>query len=267
MTWVAAADYRRGAKEERPGQPCRAFGQVIRLGGEALVGAVADGAEDAALSHHGAKVAVRAALAGISRLPDAVPKAVTDPTRQSAETMFRSVVAEVDHALRDAAARHNARTRDLETSLVVFAVTHQGTIAARVGNGMVVTRGPDKDYVPLFFSRDRSRDRAGKSALDLHALAESEIEVAQAEGPLSFICAATDALRALTSRRISRGPRRQFLSRLDYCATTAPSDSYVHQEIRSLLRSARVAPRIKDDLGVALCGYHPQGDLFDAVPG
>lgn len=265
MTWVAAADYRRGAKEERPGQPCRAYGQVVRLGDDALVGAVADGAEDAALSHHGAKVAVRAALAGISRLPEAVPKAVADSSRQSAETMFRAILAEVDHALRDAAARHNARARDLETSLVVFAVTHQGTIAARVGNGMVVTRGADKDYVPLFFSRHH--DRAGKSMLDIHAMAESKMEVAQAEGPLSFICAATDALRTLASRRMSRAPHRQFLSRLDHCAATAPSDSYVHQEIRTLLRSARVAPRIKDDLGVALCGYHPQGNLFNGAPG
>lgn len=263
MTWVAAADYRRGTKEERPGQPCRAYGQVVRLGPDMMAGAVADGAGHTPLSHHAAKVAVRAALAGMADKPAAVPEAVADNWRQSAETMFRTVLARVDGELRIAAAEHGTPADDLGTSLVVFAVTHQGTIAARVGSGVVVTRGQDETYVRLFSSANSERSTGALH--DSGTLAESEMEIAHADGPLSFICAATDALHALTERRMSRAPHRRFLSRLDRCATAAPTDSEVHQEIRSLLRSDRVAPRIKDDLGVALCGYRPQGDLFDDV--
>jgi hypothetical protein len=262
---VAAADYRRGAKEERPGQPCRAYGQVVRLGGDALVGAVADSAENAPLSHHGAKVAVRAALAGLANMPDAVPQAVTDTWRQSADAMFRSVLTAVDGALCDAATERGAHVREMEISLTLFAVTPEGTVAARVGNGVVVTRGGDQTYVPLFSGRNG--EHTARTSLDANAFAEVEMEIAHADGPVSFVCAATDALRALTSRRMTSAPRRRFLNRLDRCATAAPTDSEVHQEIRSLLRSERVAPRIKDDLGVALCGYRPQGDLFDDVSG
>lgn len=257
---MAAADYRRGAKEERPGQPCRAYGQVIRIGANTLVGAVADGAENASLSHRGAKVAVRAALAEIAEMQDAVPGAIADSWRRSAEAMFRSVLTAVDGALHDAATEHGAHVREMETSLTVFAVTPQGTIAARVGNGVVVARGQDQAYIPLFSARNG--DHTAKTSLDAPAFSEIEMEIAHADGPVSFVCAATDALRALTSRRMSSAPRRRFLSRLDHCATAAPTDTEVHQEIRSLLRSERVAPRIKDDLGVALCGYRPQGDLF-----
>ena len=134
-----------------------------------------------------------------------------------------------------------------------------------LGDGVVVTRGQDQAYVPLFSSRNR--DCTAKVPLDTKALAEIEMEIAHADGPVSFVCAATDALRGLTSRRMSSAPRRRFLSRLDRCATAAPTDSQVHQEIRSLLRSERVAPRIKDDLGVALCGYRPQRDLFNEPSG
>jgi len=264
MSWVAAADFRRGAKEERPGQPCRAYSQVTRLDADTLVGAVADGADDASLSYQGAKIAVRAALAEIAGMSDAMSHAAGEDWRESAEAVFRSVFAKVDSALRDAAAAHGAPVRDLETSLVVFAVTHQGTVAARVGSGVVVARGQDNTYVPLF--RLKNGDRPERASLESGAFGESDLEIAHTDGPPSFVCAATDALEPLTSRRMSRSPRRRFLSRLDRCASAAPTDSDVHQEVRSLLRSARVAPRIKDDLGLALCGYRPQGDLFSRDP-
>lgn len=261
MYWVAAADYRRGAKEERPGQPCRAYGQVARLGADMLIGAVADGADDASLSHHGAKIAVRAALAGLADMPAAMSRSVAESSRGSAEPMFRAVLSRVDVALRDAAVAHNAGVRDLETSLVVFAVTDQGTVAARVRAGVVVARGRDRTYVPLFSTGNDGRTT--RSPIGATAFGEAEMEIAHVRGPLGFVCAATDALQALTSRRMARAPRRRFLSRLDRCATAAPTDVEVHQEIRGLLRSARIASRIKDDLGVALCSYRPQGDLFN----
>jgi hypothetical protein len=263
MSWVAAADYRRGAKEERPGQPCRAYGQIIRLDADTLVGAVADGADDALLSHQGAKIAVRAALAGITNMRESLSQSCSESWRQSAEANFRSILAKVDIALNDAAAAREVSVRDLQTSLVVFAVSHQGTIAARVGPGMVVARGRDHAYIPLFSSRNG--DRSTRIPLGASALAETELEIAHASGPLSFVCAATDGFQSLTSRRMGQAKRRRFLSRLDHCASVAPTDSDVHQEIRSLLRSARIAPRIKEDLGVALCGYRPQGELFNAA--
>lgn len=263
MNWVAAADYRRGAKADGPGQPCRAYGQILRLGPDLMAGAVADCADDAPLSHHTAKVAVRAALAAIADRPDAVREVVADTWPRSADKMFRTVLARADDELRRTATEQRLPVRDLDTSLVVFAVTHQGTIAARVGNGVAVARGEDSAYIPLF-SPDYT-DRASSALHDTSALAKLELEIAHARGPVRFVCAATDALRTLTSRRMGRANHRRFLRHLDRCATGAPTDTEVHHEIRSLLRSARIAPRIKEDLGVALCSYRPQGDLFNRI--
>jgi len=263
VNWVAAADYRRGANAHGPGQPCRAYGQVLRLGPDLMAGAVADCGDSTLHSYHTAKVAVRAALAEIADRPDVLSEAATDTWRKSADAVFRSALARADNELRQAIAGRSGPARTPETSLVVFAVTHQGTVAARVGNGMVIARGEDRAYRPLF--DPDNEDRVSRTLHDAPALAQSEMEIAHLRGPQNFVCAATDALRALTSWRVGGASHRRFLRRLDRCATGAPTDTEVHHEIRSLLRSARIAPRIKDDLGVALCSYRPQADLFNRV--
>src|SRR3546814_18947768 len=85
-----------------------------------MVGAVADGAGIASLSHVGAKIAERAATAGLKRSADRLRQAVSAPSEPAAWELFAEVLDSVQTALRSAAAQHLVRVRALASPLLVF---------------------------------------------------------------------------------------------------------------------------------------------------
>jgi hypothetical protein len=82
---------------------------------------------------------------------------------------------------------------------------------------------------------------------------------------VSFVCAASDALGALPIKSQDGSPQKRFFHNLDSYTQAAPDDSEVHRGIRGFLRSDQINQKLDADLGLALCGYRTQGELFSAA--
>src|SRR3546814_7433582 len=86
-----------------------------------MVGAVADGAGTASLSHIGAKIAVRAATAGLKGSVDRLRDALVAPSEPAATALFTDILGVVHGALREVAAQRLVRMQELASTLLVFA--------------------------------------------------------------------------------------------------------------------------------------------------
>ena len=87
MSWTAAVDFRQGTHHRRAGAPCQDFGRLAKPNEDLLLGALADGAGSAPLSHLGAHAAVQAALDDLSSgLPagDRAFASLPEPRQRSA---------------------------------------------------------------------------------------------------------------------------------------------------------------------------------------
>src|SRR3546814_16162164 len=78
-----------------------------------MVGAVADGAGTASLSHIGAKIAVRAATAGLKGSVDRLRDALVAPSEPAATALFTAILGVVHGALRGVAAPRLVRSQAL----------------------------------------------------------------------------------------------------------------------------------------------------------
>jgi len=260
MTWVAAADYRRANTETGPVPSCHVFGKVDRVRHDLIVGAIARGCSDARLPHIGAKTAVRAALSHLKTHSAELDTAIRTNQDDTVRAYFDSTLNTVLNRLRSAAFDQVAPLEDLATSLIVFAVEPKGIVAMQIGEGMLVSRGPEADYHQIF---DMDIDRRDDRTLFVTSKdAKGRMRIGLRKEPVSFLCAATEAFGPLSLSNRNGRPHRRFFRPLDQYTQTAPDDGVVHQGIRSFLRSARINRKLDDDLVLALCGYHSQGDLF-----
>ena len=264
MTWVAAVDYRRATRVEPPlRNPCQVYGKVEHIGAELMIGAIASGAADAKLSHIGSKIAVRSALAHMQADPRAVRDAASTASAASAQKLYRAVVSSVLRQIRAAAFDHVASTRSFAASLAVFAAEPGGLAAMQIGNGLIVSRGRDSDYA-LIFENESLKTGFADTYVTCEDVQDA-MRVGVAPGPVGFLCVASETLSPLSLRPQDGMPRKRFFRQLDRYASIAPSDTEVHRGIRSFLRSEQVNGSLDDDLGLALCGYRAQGELFSAA--
>ena len=260
MTWVAAADYRRANTESGPVPSCHVFGKVDRVRHDLIVGAIARGSSDARLPHIGAKTAVRAALSHLKMHSDELDDAVRSDQDDTVRDYFDGTLNTVLNHLRSAAFDQVAPLEELATSLIVFAVEPRGIAAMQIGEGLLVSRGQEADYRLIFDIDVRRRD--DRTLFVTSKDAKGRMRVGTRKGPVSFLCAATEAFGPLSLSNRNGKPHRRFFHPLDQYIQTAPDDGVVHQGIRSFLRSDRINRKLDDDLVLALCGYRSQGDLF-----
>ena len=260
MTWVAAADYRRGNADSSAVPSCQVFGKVDRVRSDLIVGAIARGASDARLAHIGAKTAVRAALSHLKAHPDDLEAALRGDGDDAVRGYFDATLNTVLNHLRGAAFDKVAPVEDLATGLIVFAVEPKGIAAMQIGEGMLVSRGKEAEYQLIFDVDMRRRD--DRTVFVTSKDAKGRMRVGIRKGPVNFLCAATEAFGPMSLNNRDGRPHRRFFHPLDEYIQTAPDDGVVHQGIRSFLRSNRINRKLRDDLGLALCGYRAQGDLF-----
>ncbi len=260
MTWVAAADYRRANTDTGSVPSCQVFGKVDRVRHDLIVGAIARGSADARLPHIGAKAAVRAALSHLKMHSAELDTAIRADRDDAVRGYFDETLTAVLNQLRGAAFDHVAPLEDLATSLIVFAVEPKGIAAMQIGEGLLVSRGEEADYRLIFDVDVRQRD--DRSLYVTSKDAKGRMRVGIRKGPVSFLCAATEALGPLSLSNRNGRPHQRFFRPLDQYIQTAPDDGVVHRGIRSFLRSDRINRKLDDDLVLALCGYRSQGDLF-----
>lgn len=260
MTWVAAADFRR-AKDDNPrSHPCQVYGKVEHLDDRIMIGALASGAAQAKLSHIGARLAVRAALAHLQRDSALADDVLSDTTGARARALYAAMLDAVNGQLRRAVVDHVAPLQEFATTLTVFIAKPTGVAAMQIGGGIIVSRRRDGDYSLLFSDRDPARKNEPDFITDRDEAERMRVSVV--DGPVPFLCAASAPLDRLSIRRRDGAPQKDFFRPLDRYASAAPDDVEVHRGIRTFLRSDRVHGRLDHDVAMALCGYHRQGELF-----
>jgi hypothetical protein len=263
MTWVAAADYRRASRlQERQQHPCQVYGKVDHISTDLMVGAIASGSPDAKLSHIGSKTAARAALNNLRQNMPAVRRAISDESGDTARALYSDMMSAVLEQLRAAAFDNVASVRDLATTLTVFAADPNGVAAMQIGDGLVVARSHGQDYSLIF--GQRAEDPNNERLFVTSESPDDAMRVGVRQGPVNFLCAASETLRDLSLKPQDGLPQKKFFRPLDRYTSVAPDDSEVHRGIRSFLRSDRLNNTLDHDLGLALCGYRDQGELFRA---
>lgn len=260
MTWVAAADYRRAKDERQRIYPCQDYGMVQHLDDKIMIGAVASGDEEASLSHVGARLAVRTSLDYLRQAPERAGDATSDATGERARDLYLGMIDAIQDRLREDAVDRVTPVREFAATLSVFVAKPTGVAAMRIGDGLIVSRGHHGDY-SLLFSDDDASTRASVTDRD----SAERLGIRVQDGPIDFLCAASDPLDGLPTRGQDGTPQKRFFRPLDQYTSVAPDDVEVHRGIRNFLRSDRVNDRLDQDVALALCGYRRQGDLFAAA--
>jgi len=260
MTWVAAADFRRAGDDKSRSHPCQDYSKVEHLDDRIMIGAVASGAPHAALSHIGARLAVRTALDYLRRHASTATSATEDPTGADAHRLYADMMAAVQGALRNAVVDHVTPMRAFSATLSVFVATPTAVAAMRIGSGLIVSRGQSGDY-SLVFS-DGPVPLQAQTGYITDPDPTERMMVTVRDGPVDFLCAASSPLDRLSLFKRNGAPQKDFFGPLDRYTSAAPDDGEVHRGIRTFLRSDRVHDRLDHDVALALCGFRRQGELF-----
>ena len=249
MTWCAAVDYRQGTAHRRVGLPCQDFGGVRKpAGSDAIVGAVADGAGSASLSHFGAQSATRFAL---SLLSDRAARA-TGPD----ETLMDGLLEAVQAHLTIAARTYGCDTDDLACTLIAFAAWPTGIAALQIGDGFLIRSVGGRLYRQV--GTGHRGEFINETLFVTDPGVADRVRVAVELGPISFIAAATDGLEHVSISSDDGRPHMPFFGPLNDYVSRTSNDDEVHQGIREFLRSERLSTRVDDDMTLLLCGWRDE---------
>lgn len=213
-----------------------AYALVERADGDALVIALADGAGSAAASFHGAKTAVDAAIAYLTR-------ALDGSEAQDADAMIAACFADARQRVLAVAAEYEHDAREYSSTLLVAVATPSATSVGQVGDGAIVL--DDGELRAITWPQQ------GEYANTTHFLVEDdalERLVVAGGGPARRIAVFSDGLQSLALRYDTRTPHEPFFEPLfAYLASAPKPDAEVEDELRAYLGSPAVNARTDDD--------------------
>lgn len=261
MSWTAAVDFRQGTHHRRTGAPCQDFGRLAKPNEDVLLGALADGAGSAPLSHLGAHAAVQAALDFLQDRVAQEPGRRGDPAGGDGgpEALFDGVLTAAQGAITDLATQHGRPSEDFAATLLVFAAGPRGVACLQLGDGWLVARTGEGEYALL------ARPQRGAHVNETRFITDPDAGEAAAlhrhEGSVPFLCAATDGLAPVSIDNREERPHPPFFEPLDRFIGETDDDREAHRAIRGFLRSDALAARVDDDMALMLGGWRPAGAL------
>ena len=256
MGWVAAVDFKRSGAGCAV-QPRTNSGKIEKLHNGVVIGAVANGGEQAALGHVGARTSVQAALAMLRQDSDLLSRMLVGKARPRLEALFAKVTEAVGEAIVLSAVAERRIASDFATSLTVFFACPFGLAAMQVGRSLLVYRPPDGDYDLVF----EVADTIGGIECVTGPNAVSCMRVGYMRGPVEFLCVASRAIERLYITGKNRHLSEPFFRLLDRYISGALDDGDVHRGIREFLRASDLSRDIDEDLTLALCRYNPTDRL------
>ena len=254
MGWVAAVDFRRGG-DGCPAQPCRNYGKLEKLHNGIVLGAVADGAGTAPLSHVGAKISVRSGLNALRTQSEGLTGALLGGPRDPLINLFAKVMDTVGEAVRDGARTEGVSVPQLATSLTIFFVGPFGLAAMQIGRNLAVYRTRGGDYGMVF---DVNHDEDQPETVTCNHATDA-MRVGAIRGPVEFLCLASRAFHPVLLGDAAPQPYTPFFRPLDRYASGALDDGDVHRGIREFMRTSDLSRDAEEDLTLALCRYNPGG--------
>jgi len=257
QVWKAIARSAIGVAHHGQSLPCQDYSEYRYLSLGVIIGAVADGAGSASLSHLGSELAVKTSLNYLAKWhkflekqPD-YPQPLTDLSTDLARRFFEKLVQEVQKDLTHQARKLNCAVNQLATTLLVFIAHPQGAIAMQIGDGFLLIRCPEKDY-KLLFQPDKG-EFINETAFVTSKSALQDLKVGVFNDAIAFICAATDGVEKVAIRYQDWSPFSPFFEPLETFLRETDNPEAEAEYLEQFLRSERLNQRTQDDKTLLLC--------------
>ncbi len=246
--WRVVAASIAGSSHEKSGQPCQDAHQWRHLPNGLLVAALADGAGSAAFAEFGSAAAVAAAVEWIGLLIIDSPRpAESDEEWKSLlVATLRAALAAIE---KEAATRQVA-PRDLATTLIVLVAKRSLVAVAQIGDGAVLVRSDSGDLSAL--TRPSSGEYINETTFLVSPNAIESAQISVWRGQASGIAAFSDGLQMLALHMADNTPHAAFFTPLFRLVAGAANGEGADSQLRTFLRSPRVAQRTDDDLTILL---------------
>jgi serine/threonine protein phosphatase PrpC len=254
--WKAIARSVIGSGHQEQQIPCQDYSQYQLLdSGNIIIGAVADGAGSAFLSHVGAEIAVKSALAYLQQWHDFRQRhASFSPSELSEPQLthfFSKLIQRIQRTLERQSQLLDCPLSALATTLLVFAANQEGAIAMQIGDGFLLVRPQGEDYQLLF--RPDKGEFINETTFVTSATALDFLQVSICPKPLEFICAATDGLEKVAIKYSDWSPFPPFFKPLETFLQETPDPEAEANYLEQFLNSERLNHRTQDDKTLLLC--------------
>ncbi|MGL5035739.1 MAG: PP2C family serine/threonine-protein phosphatase [Microcystaceae cyanobacterium] len=257
QVWKAIARSAIGVAHQAQSLPCQDYSEYRYLSPGVIIGAVADGAGSASLSHIGSELAVKTSLNYLAKWhkflqkqPD-YPRPLTDLSTDLARHFFGKLVQQVQKKLNEQARQLDCAVNQLATTLLVFIAHPQGAIAMQIGDGFLLIRSPKKDY-QLLFQPDKG-EFINETAFVTSKSALQDLKVGVFDEVIAFICAATDGVEKVAIRYQDWSPFPPFFEPLEAFLQTTQNPEAEAEYLEQFLQSERLNQRTQDDKTLLLC--------------
>jgi len=246
--WRVVAASVAGSRHERAGQPCQDAHLWRRLPDGVLVGAIADGAGSAVHAELGSATAVAAAVESVSRsvANNPPPEGDDDGWKALLSDALRAALAAVEKE----AETRQVPSRDLATTLIVLVALRSLVGAAQIGDGAALVRSEDGNLIAL--SRPASGEHINETTFLVSPDAIDTAQVNLWRGHASGVAAFSDGLQMLALNMADKTPHPPFFSPLFRFVASITDADGAENQLKTFLRSSRIAQRTDDDLTLML---------------
>ena len=245
--WKAVAASVAGTSHARTKQPCQDASYCRVVGGNTLIGAVADGAGSARLGGEGAQVAARAAVeaiaAGLAGLEGSATSEQWKCVLRGAMGMAR-VQVEISSALL------GAPLRELACTLLLFVARPGLVVASQIGDGAVVVRDAGGEFHSL--TTPQNGEYANTTTFLVSPDALKTVQHQAWEKAFTGLAAFTDGLQRLALVMPVGNPHVKFFAPLFGFTEKASDADIATRALDEFLRSSKVTERADDDLTILL---------------
>jgi len=241
-----------GTSHKKTETPCQDASYFKILPGNLLIGAVADGAGSAPCGDLGAQVAVQLAVDALARHASDLLESTGD------EQWNRVLIAAVDiaraHVELNAAIRDKP-SRELATTLIVFAARPNMVAAVQVGDGASVLR--DKQQNVRSLTLPQRGEYVNATTFIVSPAALKSLQYRSWRGPYSDLAVFTDGLQMLALTMPKGLPHQLFFKPLFEFVEDINDEGAVGT-LKQFLLSNKVTRRTDDDLTLLLANISNQ---------
>lgn len=251
--WKVVAASVVGTSHARTPVPCQDAAFCRILGGTTLIAAVADGAGSARHSDQGSKLAVKKAVDAVVDALAGAPRAARNGTVLTDQQWHHVLQAAMYVALGHievAAALRGVPSRELATTLLLFAATPNFVVAAQIGDGAIVVEDIKGRFHAITTPQNGEYANMATFLVTPNAFKSMQHEVWR--GVYKGIAAFTDGLQRLALSMPQGDPHAPFFRPLFEYAEQAEDGPEAIREIDAFLRSGKVTQRSDDDLTLML---------------
>ena len=256
-TWRIGHASQQGTRNKSRSQQCQdhsCYASLPQIHPDTFVAAVADGVGSATHSRIGARAAVDAAVTeAIAQLW--LRQDNLTPNRL--EAVLNASVNQARVNLEKVSDQQQIPLRQLSTTLLI-AIHTRGTIAtAQVGDGAAIISDNLGEFHTFAKPTRGEYDNQTSSITDRRFLQSCQINVANAQPPITGIALTTDGLLKLSLANNTFDPHKPFFEPLFTWLVQHPGKPHWNAGIQEFLASSKVQHRTDDDTTLLLAARIP----------